>query len=52
MKMLTFTVNGETFKNTRDKLIPVFEGRGYQALREEQCPHVWWQIAEHLKRTK
>jgi len=50
MKTYSFTVNGETYKGTRDKLIGFFEAIGYQAERDEQNPHVYWQYAEHLKR--
>ena len=48
--MLTATVLGEQFKGHRDGLISVLEARGYQALRNEQNPHPYFQASEHLKR--
>ena len=41
---------GELFKGERSKLIGVFEARGHAAIRAEQSPHNYFQMAEFLKR--
>lgn len=43
-------IDGQRFNGHADKLIPVLEARGYEAQREEQNPHPYWQQAEHLKK--
>lgn len=48
--MISVTFDGEIFKNSRDKLISVFEARGHAAIRAEQSPHPYFQMSEFLKR--
>lgn len=43
---ISVTFEGEIFKNSRDKLISVFEARGHAAIRAEQSPHPYFQMAE------
>lgn len=47
---MKITHDGEIFAGTPEKLIPVFEGKGYQAERDNQNAHGFWQVAEYLKR--
>lgn len=50
--IVSIIIDGETMKNNRDVLISVCEARGHAAIRKEEPPHYYWQIAEYLKREK
>lgn len=52
LKIYNFVINESQFKGTAQQIIPALEGAGYQAEREEQNPHYFWQYAEHLKRIR
>lgn len=49
-KYFNFLIEGEYFKGERLKLISFLEAKGYQAEREEENPHPYWQASEYLKR--
>ena len=49
MKLYTFTIDGESFKGSKDQLIKSLAGAGYAALRNEKNPHVFWQYEQYLK---
>ena len=47
---ISVTFEGELFKGERSKLIGLFEARGHAAIRAEQSPEAYFQMAEYLKR--
>lgn len=50
MKLYTFTIEGESFKGSKDQLIKTLAGFGYSAVREGKPPDPYWQYEEYLKR--
>lgn len=46
----SFTIEGETYKGSREQLITKFAGMGYAAVRDGKAPDQYWQYEEYLKR--
>lgn len=49
-KHMNIFIDDQKFCGQAEKLIPVLEACGYEAQRDEQNPHPYWQQAEHLKK--